>query len=43
MQSVIFRNRIDAANELTERLYWLKDEVQENNSPAVIVLFHVEV
>src|SRR5215211_414788 len=37
MQSVIFRDRIDAAKKLVERLYWLKDEIRENKSPAVIV------
>jgi len=37
MQSVIFRDRIDAAKKLVERLYWFKDEIQENKSPAVIV------
>jgi predicted phosphoribosyltransferase len=37
MQSVIFRDRIDAAKKLVVRLYWLKDEIQENKSPAVIV------
>jgi putative phosphoribosyl transferase len=38
MQSVIFRNRIDAANELTKRLYWLKDEIQENKSATAAVI-----
>jgi putative phosphoribosyl transferase len=37
MQSVIFRNRTDAANELTKRLYWLKDEIQENKFAAAVV------
>jgi predicted phosphoribosyltransferase len=37
MQSVIFRNRIDAAKQLAQKLYWFKDEIQENKSPAVIV------
>jgi predicted phosphoribosyltransferase len=37
MQSVIFRDRIDAAKKLVERLYWLKDEIKENKSPVVIV------
>ena len=36
MQSVIFRDRIDAAKKLVERLYWLKSEIQES-SPVVIV------
>ena len=36
MQSVIFRDRIDAAKQLVERLYWLKSEIQES-SPVVIV------
>jgi putative phosphoribosyl transferase len=38
MQSVIFRNRTDAANELTKRLYWLKDEIQENKFAAAVVV-----
>ncbi len=37
MQSVIFRDRIDAAKKLVERLYWLKSEIQESKSPVVIV------
>ena len=36
MQSVIFRDRVDAAKKLVERLYWLKSEIQES-SPVVIV------
>jgi len=34
---VLFRNRIDAAKQLAERLYWLKNEIQENKSSVVIV------
>jgi putative phosphoribosyl transferase len=37
MQSAIFRDRIDAAKELVERLYWLEHKIQENKSEAVIV------
>ena len=42
MQSVIFRNRIDAAKELTKRLNWLKevqpeDRAQKNKSATVVV------
>lgn len=37
MQTVLFRNRIDAAKQLAERLYWLKNEIQENKSSVVIV------
>src|ERR687897_1070435 len=42
MQSVMFRNRIEAAKELAKRLKWLKevqleDEAQKNKSAAVIV------
>jgi predicted phosphoribosyltransferase len=42
MQSVIFRNRIEAANELAKRLKWLKevqleDKVQKNKSAPVVV------
>jgi hypothetical protein len=32
MQSIVFRNRTEAAKELAERLYWLKDEKHENKS-----------
>jgi putative phosphoribosyl transferase len=41
MQSVIFKNRIDAANELTKGLYWLKDEVDENKFAAAVVVVAV--
>jgi predicted phosphoribosyltransferase len=34
---VLFRDRTDAAKQLAERLYWLKNEIQENKSPVVIV------
>ena len=37
MQSVIFRNRIDAAKQLAEKLYCLKDEIQEHRFAVVIV------
>ena len=37
MQTVLFRDRTDAAKQLAERLYWLKNEIQENKSPVVIV------
>jgi putative phosphoribosyl transferase len=45
MQSVIFKDRIDAANELVKRLRWLKedeevqleDKVQKNKSAAVVM------
>jgi putative phosphoribosyl transferase len=42
MQSVIFRNRIEAAKELTKRLNWLKkvqpeDRAQKNKSATVVV------
>ena len=37
MQSVIFRDRTDAAKKLAQKLYWLKDEIQESKSSAVIV------
>jgi putative phosphoribosyl transferase len=33
----MFRDRIDAAKQLAEKLYWFKDEIQENKFPAVIV------
>jgi hypothetical protein len=32
MQSIVFRNRTEAAKELAERLYWLKVEKHENKS-----------
>jgi putative phosphoribosyl transferase len=37
MQTVVFRDRTDAAKQLAERLYWLKNEIQENKSSVVIV------
>ena len=38
MQSVIFRDRIDAAKKLAERLYWLKDGIQGNRFAASAVI-----
>jgi putative phosphoribosyl transferase len=37
MQTVLFRDRTDAAKQLAERLYWLKNEIQESKSSVVIV------
>jgi putative phosphoribosyl transferase len=37
MQTVLFRDRTDAAKQLAERLYWLKNETQENKSSVVII------
>lgn len=37
MQTVLFRDRTDAAKQLAERLYWLRNEIQENKSSVVIV------
>lgn len=37
MQTVLFRDRTDAAKQLAERLYWLKNEIQENKSSVVII------
>jgi predicted phosphoribosyltransferase len=37
MQTVLFRDRTDAARQLAERLYWLKNEIQENKSSVVVV------
>jgi putative phosphoribosyl transferase len=37
MQTVLFSDRTDAAKQLAERLYWLKNEIQENKSSVVIV------
>ncbi|HET6800919.1 MAG TPA: phosphoribosyltransferase family protein [Nitrososphaeraceae archaeon] len=34
---MLFRDRTDAAKQLAERLYWLKNEIQENKSSVVIV------
>ena len=31
MQSAIFKDRVDAAKQLTKRLQWLKDEMQGGN------------
>jgi putative phosphoribosyl transferase len=41
MQSIVFRNRTEAANELAERLYWLKDEKHENKSTTAAVIMAV--
>jgi hypothetical protein len=32
MESIVFRNRTEAAKELAERLYWLNHEKHENKS-----------
>lgn len=37
MQTVLFKDRTDAAKQLAERLYWLKNEIQENKSSVIIV------
>lgn len=37
MQTVLFKDRTDAAKQLAERLYWLKNEIQENKSSVVVV------
>jgi putative phosphoribosyl transferase len=37
MQTVLFRDRTDAAKQLAERLYWLKNEIQENKSSVVVI------
>ena len=34
---MLFKDRTDAAKQLAERLYWLKNEIQENKSSVVIV------
>ena len=41
MQSVIFRDRIDAAKKLAERLYWLKDGIQGNRFAASAVIMAI--
>jgi predicted phosphoribosyltransferase len=41
MQSTVFRNRTEAAKELAERLYWLKDEKHENKSATAAVIMAV--
>jgi putative phosphoribosyl transferase len=37
MQTVLFRDRTDAARQLAEKLYWLKNEVEKSKSSVVIV------
>jgi putative phosphoribosyl transferase len=37
MQTVLFRDRTDAARQLAERLYWLKNEIEKSKSSVVIV------
>jgi putative phosphoribosyl transferase len=37
MQTVLFRDRTEAAKQLAERLNWLKNEIQENKSSVVII------
>jgi putative phosphoribosyl transferase len=41
MQSIVFRNRIEAAKELVERLHWLKDEKHKNKSATAAVIMAV--
>ena len=41
MQSIVFRNRTEAAKELAERLYWLKDGKHENKSATAAVIMAV--
>ena len=39
MQSIIFRDRIDAANKLAEKLLWLlKTEKRESSSIVVLAI-----
>jgi putative phosphoribosyl transferase len=38
MQSIVFRNRTEAAKELAERLYWLKDEKQNKSTTAAVIM-----
>lgn len=37
MQTVLFRDRTDAARQLAERLYWLKNEMEKSKSSVVIL------
>jgi putative phosphoribosyl transferase len=37
MQTVLFRDRTDAARQLAERLYWLRNEIEKSKSSVVIV------
>jgi putative phosphoribosyl transferase len=37
MQTVLFWDRTDAARQLAEKLYWLKNEVEKSKSSVVIV------
>jgi putative phosphoribosyl transferase len=37
MQTVLFRDRTDAARQLAERLYWLKNEIEKSKSSVVIM------
>jgi putative phosphoribosyl transferase len=37
MQTVLFRDRTDAARQLAERLCWLKNEIEKSKSSVVIM------
>ena len=37
MQTVLFRDRTDAARRLAERLYWLKNEIEKSKSSVIIM------
>jgi putative phosphoribosyl transferase len=37
MQTILFRDRTDAARRLAERLYWLKNEIEKSKSSVVIM------
>lgn len=37
MQTVLFRDRTDAARQLAERLYWLKNEIEKSKSSVIIM------
>ena len=37
MQTVLFKDRTDAAKQLAERLHWLRNEIEKSKSSVVIV------
>ena len=38
MQLIIFRDRINAANKLAEKLMWLIEKPEQRNSSSIVVL-----
>jgi putative phosphoribosyl transferase len=38
MQTVLFRDRTDAARQLAERLYWLKNEMEKSKQVVIVAI-----